>query len=161
MFGFSARALFAALLALSPLARGAYASDAEILSKDDATKMFTLSREEWNANVRAAVSAGRAKATRSVDGTFTQYVFGDGWILGVIPLYEETSDRVPFAVQVSTAYRPSHFMTKRVEQDAELPSAVCQRARKSMQPEFSVSCATERAGGGVMFIFTITKAGGK
>jgi hypothetical protein len=161
MFAFLARIFFSAVLALSLFVHGAHASDIEILSKNDAVRMFKFSREEWNASVREAVTRGLAKATRSSDGTFTQYIMGDGWILGAIPLYDEGNDRVPFALQVSTAYRPSHFMTTLIDQDAKASADVCQRARKQMLPEFSVECALERAGGGVMFIFTIRKAGSK
>ena len=47
------------------------ARDTDILSKQDATTMFQMSREQWNASVKNAVMAGAAKAIKSADGTQT------------------------------------------------------------------------------------------
>jgi hypothetical protein len=147
--------LTAIALAITTSLQLAQASDYNILSKADAAMLFKISKDQWNANVREAVRTGVAKAKKSADGTLTQYIFQDASILGVLPIYIEGNYRTPSAVQVSTAYRPEHPLMAALEKDPEAAPAICRRATEEMKPEFSVECEHLKAGGGMMFIFTI------
>jgi hypothetical protein len=137
------------------------ADDNDILSKQDATLLFTYSQSRWNANVREAVRVGVAKATVSSDGTLTQFVSRESWILGVAPVYALGRLQEPIALQVTSGYRATHPLTTSFLADRSLADRVCVRTQDELKEEFTVNCEHEKVSDGFMFVFHILKAGEK
>ena len=104
-----------------------HASDIDILSKEDAAKLFTYSQRQWNENVKETVRTGIAKAVESKDGTLTLYTFRQGTILGVIPIYEADDRQAPTMLQVSTAFRPEHPVVALLKINPEIADGICQQ----------------------------------
>lgn len=128
-------------------------SDERILSKDDARVMFSMSKDQWLANVQQAVTTGVANAMGTPEtglGMATSTPGGD--LLIVRPNYGE-NDQKPDFIQVTVGYREPRatLLTDSVLEDA------IQAARAQMEPEYDVIGTVERLPGGVSVFFIITE----
>ena len=143
---------WAAALALV-LAAGPVAAQ-EILSRDRAATLFAMSRDQWNANARAAEAAGAATARITGDGVARmEILYADGAMFYVLPEYP-TSPEGPDRIQVTITYPPT--MSRML--DAETIAAMTAENRAEMAPDYTVSVDYESVGGGVAIFFIIGRA---
>ena len=125
----------------------------EILSKDDARLLFTMTEEQWQANVRQSVAAGIAQAMGSPEtGVGMVMVTAEGDLLVVRPLYVRDA-ATPDLIQVTVVYRDPRaaFFT-----DTVLEEAVA-AAKQQMKPEYYVTGSVERTDDGVSVFFNIVE----
>lgn len=123
----------------------------EILSKEDARRVFAMSRSQWTDHVRALVRAGQAQAVGDVEGglrAVTQTPDGD--ILYVHPDYFE-GDAKPAVIHVNVAYRPPRA---RLLTDEAIRTVIL-AAKREMAPEFHVIGHWERTTEGLAVLFSI------
>jgi hypothetical protein len=123
----------------------------EILSKEDARTMFSMSREQWLANVRQAVAAGAVKSMGSPEmGIGMAMSTPEGDLLMVRPSYEDNNQRPDF-IQVTVGYRNPRavLLTDSVLQDA------IRTAQQQMKPDYEVIGNVERLPRAVSVFFTI------
>ena len=145
-------AILAAYFSATSRVESADASD--ILSKADAASIFAATRQQWEARVTRAVSAGAARRTGSPQtgiGMATQTP--EGHLLIVRPMYF-TGDARPTAIQVSVGYRPP-FSNRFTD---TLLSEFSEETKRQMHPEYDVEVAGERRPDGFMLLFTIREA---
>ena len=147
------KAIFVTIILLLASAVVAQSADRQILSKDDTRAIFAMSREQWEANLSAAIALGQAQPYESaedVTGMLTEH-FG-GTIMIVRPLYDIGSPR-PMAIQVIVGYQKplSYALT-----DAGL-AATIDSARRQLAPEFDVLAHVMRHEAVVVVIFVINE----
>lgn len=125
----------------------------EILSKDDARAMFSMTKEQWHANVRQAVAAGMARSMGTSETGFGMAMSTpEGDLLMVRPDYSKNEQK-PYFIQVTIGYRDprAEHLT-----DSALKDAI-ETAKAQMEPEYDVFGRVERIQGGVSTFFIITE----
>lgn len=144
---------FAVALSHSPsAAQQRTPSETEILSKDDAIRLFGLTREQWISNVRGAVATGAARETHRqpspMVGMMTTNSEGD---LLTVNLDYSQGDSQPAFIQVIVGYRANRAarFTDQMVRDA------IAGAKRQMAPEFDVHGDSERIEGGLGIFFEI------
>jgi hypothetical protein len=141
--------LFLAISIVSARAQSAEPDDQMILSKSDATMIFSLSRDQWNKNVSAAAISGEARAMGKAEngyGMVSEHVMG---FMIVNPDY--SSEDKPGFIQVSVAYRAPY--SSQIN-DQTLMKTILQ-AREELAPEFSVIGDVQHLEGGLGVFFII------
>ena len=131
----------------------AVAQEAEILSKDDARRMFGMSQEVWLADVQAAVSAGQAIPMGDQgSGIGMAMNMADGSLLIVRPSYGRDSSRPDF-IQVIVGYREplNPLLTESTLEET------IRAAQQQMSPEYSVFGTVEDLPGGIGIFFSISE----
>jgi hypothetical protein len=131
------------------------AAEIEILSKEDATRLFRLSRPQWLQEIRTAVAAGGVTETGGdprIPGMSTTTPEGD---LLTVRLDYSQGDRKPVFIQVVVGYRPPRAALLFPKGDL---TEVIDAAKRQMAPEFQVIGSSERIEGGLGLFFTIIEA---
>jgi len=129
-----------------------------VFTKQDAARVFALSKEQWNSKVMTAVATGNARANKNRNGTLTQTVIGKGYMRGIAPVYHDQDVSMPASILVSTGYSGSHPIAKKHEADPDLEKAMCKRTTEEMFPEYSVKCLAQPILDGFMFTFLVTNS---
>ncbi len=141
-FHWAARAIRHALFGARPI---------EILSKEDARSMFTMSCDQWNENVRQAVAAGISQASGDPESGLSMWIVTpQSYLLGVRPEYIEDSLHPNF-IQVSVGYRDP---VPTVLNDAALKQII-EVTKKQMEPEYDVIGDVDRVPDGISLHFSI------
>jgi hypothetical protein len=126
----------------------------EILSKDDARAMFSMTQEEWVANVRRSVDAGIATAMGTPETGFGMaMITPEGDRLLVVPDYSK-SDQKPYFIQVTVGYTGERAA---LMPDPALADAI-ETAKVQMKPEYEVFGDFERYQNAVAIFFIIAEA---
>jgi hypothetical protein len=144
-------AFLAAALWLVPAS--AQEAIATLMSKDDAEFFFSLTREEWIANLEGVIADGIAETPEG----FIMIVstFGDDTYY-LNPVYESPdADALPAALQVTIAY--PDFIAQNFEPEEILDAA--EQAHDKMLPEFLVVWKRRFLERGVAIEFFIARAG--
>lgn len=142
----------AAVVLCAIIGWAATAQAQEMISKQHAAALFSMSLDQWNANAMAAVSSGAGKATMMGSGVARmEIVYTSGALLYVLPDYSGARAR-PDSIEVTLAYPPP--MSNMYDQP--MIASLERRARTDMAPEFDVALESESVGGGVALFFTIS-----
>jgi hypothetical protein len=144
-------ALSIVLLINSPVTTAA--GELEILSKDDARTLFTMTKEQWVLNVQQAVVAGAAKAMGSPETELSMVMHTtDGDLLIVRPNYVGNL-QVPKFLQVMVGYQGQRaaLLTESSIQD------IIEVTQEQMAPDFRVIGNAEQAQGGIILSFIIDR----
>ncbi len=149
---------FAGLLAAmsdSASAEQLATTETELLSKADAVRLFSLTKDQWLQEVRRAVARGAAIQTPgypSLVGMSTTTAEGD---LLTVSLDYSQGDARPAFGQVVVGYRPPRV----ARFDEATVRKILEAAKRQMAPEFDVMGNAERIEGGLAFFFMITRSG--
>ncbi len=111
-----------------------------LLSKDDATQMFALSKAQWAANVEAIKDRRLGDYRVTSSGEYTLYIRSDpaSGLLVVTPTYSAGNERQPWKLSVSViADTPASSLAYRTMTE-ETIEGVLQRAMREMRPNYSV-----------------------
>jgi hypothetical protein len=98
------RLLLALLALLFPVRTFSQAPAVEILSKEDARTVFSMSKEQWLANVQQAVVAGAARPMGSRENGIGMAMSTPDGDLLVRPSYGDNNQRPDF-IQITVGYR--------------------------------------------------------
>lgn len=127
-----------------------------LVSKEDAQKMFGMSKQLWNQNVLGAAQLGVAQKHRGQNGTLGIMIQSSrGWRMRVTPAYDDT-DRAPTRIHLAVVY-PSTI-------EAALSDDVLRQAlhevNRELAPEYAMRMAHQRRGNGLEIHLFIEKTTG-
>lgn len=145
--------LFVALCERSGLrqAKPTERHDLEIVSKDDAVRLFATPRREWEKNIDAVVTAGKGtRLSPSSSGLVGMAVKTDSGYLMTRLSYAK-GDSKPDVIQLVIGYQPGQ--ARFTDAQAQQIIAAVQR---QLAPEFEVTGDFERPEGGSAFFFFIS-----
>lgn len=141
-------------LALAP-----FASSAEdLLSKDDASRLFNTPFSEWKQQVIAAHASGAARGLVAPDGTLTLIAKTPSGTLKVSPIYTATSDVKPQRIAVSVEQTPAISKVTSSLSDSNLLEII-DKTRQQMLPEFTVFTKIDVIDGIAQYDFFIFEIG--
>lgn len=140
-------------LVLGNLNTGALAQDLEILSRDDAREMFSMTKQEWLINVQHAMNIGIARAMGTSETNVGMVMeTRDGDLLIVRPSYGD-SEKKPDFIQVTVGYRDERAS---LLSDSALGDMI-EITKSQMKPEFTVIGSFERMTSGLSVFFIIAE----
>ncbi len=125
------------------------------LSKDHAQALFSMTQDQWRANVRRTVAAGAGSAMETPEtgvAMITRTPEGD--LMVVRPLYTSGTDR-PGLIQLTISFRGPRAA---LFTDAVLKEAVLV-ARLRMEPEYDLTESVDRTERNVFVVFDIFESG--
>lgn len=143
--------LLALMIAQPTSAQSVTPNDEMLLSKQDAQLMFSFSRDQWNANVSAAVSKGMAKATGLPESGLGMATPHDNGFMIVRPDFSSGAE--PDFIQVIVGYRAP--MASLLSLETLQSMAV--KAKAELAPEYNVNANVERVANGKVIFFIITR----
>lgn len=129
-----------------------------MLSKADAARMFTTSKEQWKDQVIAAHSAGVGKAAFDTNGTITLIAPTPAGVLKVSPIYTEASGASPHRIVVSVEQPIAISAITQTMNDADLLQII-EKARREMLPEYTVLTKIDLTERTVQYDFFIFRVG--
>ena len=147
------RLLLLALIVLVNSALGVFSQEVEILSKDDARELFSMTKDQWYSNVHEAAAAGAAEAVGTPETGLGMAMSSPGGDLLIVkPNYGDNPQKPDF-IQVTVGYREptAAFLTDPGLED------VVEAARAQMGPEYDVIGNIERISSGLAMFFVITE----
>jgi hypothetical protein len=111
-----------------------------ILSKNDATTMFSLSRSAWENNVRQIKASGVGDFLITPSGEYTMSIRQnpDRGRLLVTPSYKPSNDITPWKLSVTVAADKEPVLSHYLNMSADIVKGVIQTSAREMAPEFSV-----------------------
>lgn len=125
--------------------------DSDILSKADAIRLFSLTKQQWLDNIKAAVASKAATAVPGDPRMPKMAMSTSPHEFLIVGVDYSKGDGKPAFIQVVVGYRP----TRRPPMTAAMLSGVIAEAQRQMAPEFHVFGNVEDIEGGVGVFFTI------
>ena len=126
-------------------------ADLQILSKDEARAIFSMTLDEWNRSALEASKSGPAIANGTpATGYNIAVPISDGFIRSISPKYDSNPTR-PDTIVVTAGFRGplAAEITDRVAAD------MIAKTRDNLAPDYSVEGAARRLQGAVNMVFTI------
>lgn len=141
----------------SLIARAAESAD-DMLSKADATLVFSQSFEAWKSQTEMAKAAGVAHAAAASDYEITLYMRTSLGVLAVTPTYVASDLAKPRRIAVSALQSPAASLISKTVSDAGLKDIIA-KVQQQMLPEFTVLMKVDLTGKEVQFDHFIFEAG--
>lgn len=152
-----ARLLLALLVSASwGSAAAAQPPNIEMLSKDDALKIFAMSRQQWERNVTALVAAGAAERTYPSPLGLVGMVMNTPEGTVITRLDYSQGDARPAFAQMAFTVGPS--WSARLTEASALETIA--DIQQQLAPEFDVDGRVDRLSGGPAFFFIIRERAG-
>ena len=154
MIGFLRRLVSLAAVLLPAVAFAQQDAPAfDLLSKDDAQAMFSMTGDQWQENVRRRVAEGAASAMETPEtgvAMVTRTAAGDMLVLR--PFYINGTDKPDF-IQVTVSYRGPRAA---LLTDSALDEAF-DAAQRRMGPEYELGATVERTEDGLLVSLDIAE----
>ena len=127
------------------------ATSDSILNKQHATKIFGMTRFQWNKSVMELTEKGAVESTVNTSGTYVmQLRYTNDAYLYVTPKYSSSQD-LPDNIAVTLAMPPSMAL---MFDPADIQK-IATKTQEGMLPEFGVSMTHQSVTGGVALFFVI------
>ena len=137
-----------------PLCLAGFSSPATsdpILNKQHATKIFGMTKFQWNKSVMELTEKGAVESTVNTSGTYVmQLRYTNDAYLYVTPKYSSSQD-LPDNIAVTLAMPPSMALMF----DRADIQKIATKTQEGMLPEFGVSMTHQSVTGGVALFFVI------
>lgn len=148
------KAILVSLMLLAVI-NPSYAGD--LISRDDARSILSMSQQDWNAQVKLAANAEFSAYQETYGGTFRQVLKGPDWDLSTYPIYGDIRS-APITIEVKVTYGKGHAM-----HGLSLPQveAICSKAFAQLKVEFSFVCGFAKASEELRYTFLISKPGSR
>jgi hypothetical protein len=130
----------------------------DVLSKADATRVFSQSFNSWRTNALLVQSTGAGTAQIASEYEITLFVKAPGGILAVTPSYKKFSEDKPWRITVSVMQDEAGSFITRTVSDSGL-KAIMAEIQGQMLPEFTVLSKVDLTAKNVQYDYFIFEVG--